>query len=110
MSDLPTRLHALGLPMAGASLDDLVALATKKRWGPAELLEHVADIEEKDRARRGLERRMSRSRLEKFKAMADFDWNWPDEIDRPCESLLSLDFVEARATSCSLPMAAWARR
>jgi hypothetical protein len=53
---------------------------------------------------------MSRSRLEKFKAMADFDWNWPDEIDRPCESLLSLDFVEARATSCSLPMAAWARR
>jgi DNA replication protein DnaC len=27
--------------------------------------------------------------------MADFDWNWPSEIDRPLvESLLSLDFLE----------------
>jgi DNA replication protein DnaC len=76
-------------------LDDLVATATKKRWGPTELLEYVADIEEKDRARRGLERRMSRSRLEKFKPMADFDWNWPSTIDRPLvESLLGLDFLE----------------
>jgi DNA replication protein DnaC len=95
MSDLPSRLRALGLTVASAALDDLVAMATKKRWGATELLEHIADIEEKDRARRGLERRMSRSRLEKFKAMADFDWNWPTEIDRPLiESLLSLDFLE----------------
>jgi DNA replication protein DnaC len=95
MSDLRTRLRALGLLTVSSSLDDLVALATKKRWGPAETLEHVADLEEKDRARRGLERRMSRSRLEKFKPMADFDWNWPSAIDRPLvESLLSLDFIE----------------
>ncbi len=95
MSDLRDRLRALGLLVAGATLDDLVAVATKKRWGPTEILEHVADVEEKDRARRGLERRMSRSRLEKFKLMADFDWNWPSAIDRPLvESLLGLDFVE----------------
>ena len=96
MSDLQSRLRALSLTTVSASLDDLVALATKKRWGPTELLEHIADVEEKDRARRGLERRMSRSRLEKFKPMADFDWNWPTAIDRPLiESLLTLDFVEA---------------
>jgi DNA replication protein DnaC len=96
MSDLPSRLRALGLTIAGAAFDDLVATATKKRWGPTELLEHIAGIEETDRARRGLERRMSRSRLEKFKTMADFDWNWPTEIDRPLvESLLSLDFLDA---------------
>ena len=77
MSDLRDRLRALGLFAASSALDDLMALATKKRWGATEILEHVADIEEKDRARRGLERRMSRSRLEKFKPMADFDWNWP---------------------------------
>jgi DNA replication protein DnaC len=95
MSDLRARLRALGLLTVSSSLDDLVALATKKRWGPTETLEHVADLEEKDRARRGLERRMSRSRLEKFKPMADFDWNWPSAIDRPLvESLLSLDFLE----------------
>ena len=96
MTDLHARLRALGLLSTGATLDDIIALATKKRWGPTETLEHVVDLEEKDRARRGLERRMSRSRLEKFKPMADFDWNWPKEIDRPLvESLLSLDFLES---------------
>src|SRR5258708_17352683 len=95
MSELRPRLRALGLLPVSAALDDLVALATKKRWGPTETLEHIADLEEKDRARRGLERRMSRSRLERFKPMADFDWNWPSAIDRPLvESLLSLDFLE----------------
>jgi hypothetical protein len=95
VTDLRDRLRALGLLAASSALDDIVALATKKRWGPTELLEHIGDIEEKDRARRGLERRLSRSRLEKFKPMADFDWNWPSAIDRPLvESLLSLDFLE----------------
>jgi DNA replication protein DnaC len=95
MSQLRTRLRALGLLTVSSALDDLIALATKKRWGPTETLEHIADLEEKDRARRGLERRMSRSRLERFKPMADFDWNWPSAIDRPLvESLLSLDFLE----------------
>jgi len=96
MSDLPTLLRSLGLTITATTLDDIIALATKKRWGPAELLEHVARLEDKDRARRGLERRLSRSRLEKFKPIADFDWNWPDAIDRPLvESLLTLDFLAA---------------
>jgi DNA replication protein DnaC len=96
MSDLHARLRSLGLISTGATLDDIIALATKKRWGPTETLEHIVDLEEKDRARRGLERRMSRSRLEKFKPMSDFDWNWPTEIDRPLvESILSLDFLES---------------
>ena len=41
--------------------------------GPTEIFARIANIEEKDRARRGLERRMSRSCLEKFKPMADFE-------------------------------------
>jgi DNA replication protein DnaC len=95
MRDLTSLLRSLGLLVTAATLDDIVVLATKKRWGPAELLEHVADIEHKDRARRGLERRMSRSRLEKFKPMADFEWDWPTKIDRSLvESLLTLDFVD----------------
>lgn len=96
MDDLKTMLKALGLLVTAASLDDVVAHATKKRWGPAELLSHIAALEDKDRLRRGLERRLSRSRLERFKPMADFEWNWPTKIDRPLvESLLSLEFVGA---------------
>jgi len=98
MADLPARLRGLSLLATAAALDDLVALATKKRWGITETLEHIADIEEKDRTCRGLERRKKRSRLERFKPMADFDWNWPKKIERPVvESSVRLDFLaEAR--------------
>jgi DNA replication protein DnaC len=95
MTELKDRMRALALYATSASLDDLVALATKKRWGPTEIFEHACDLEEKDRLRRGLERRMQRSRLERFKPIADFDWNWPSSIDRPLvESLLDLGFLD----------------
>lgn len=92
--DLRAILRALGLSATAEGLDDLIALATKKRFGPLELFEHVAALEEKDRAQRGLDRRIKRSRLERFKPMADFDWSWPTKIDRPLvESVLRLDFL-----------------
>lgn len=96
MIDLKTRLRALGLLATAADFDDLVATATKKRWGPQQLIEYVADVEERDRAHRGLERRRARSRLERFKPMADYDWNWPKKIDRPLvEAAVRLDFLES---------------
>lgn len=94
MTDLRTRLISLGMRGLADQLDDIVAIATKKRWSLTEGLEYAATIEEKDRARRGLERRSSQSKLTKWKPMADFEWDWPTKIDRPLvESLLSLDFV-----------------
>ena len=95
--DLKARLVALGLDACAATLDDIVATATKKRWGIVDALTHIADIEEKDRARRGLDRRMKRSKLEQFKPMVDFDWNWPTKIDRGLvESIVRADFVDAK--------------
>lgn len=93
--DITTRLVTLGLRGLAAQLPDIIASATKKRWGTAEIIEHIALIEETERARRGLERRSTQSKLSKWKPMADFDWNWPTKIDRGLvESLLTLDFVE----------------
>lgn len=95
MSDLKSRLRALSLLATAEALDDLVALATKQRWGAAQILEHVADIEEKERGKKSLERRLSRSRIGRFKPMADFDWAWPTKIDRTrVEAALELDFVD----------------
>ena len=93
--DITTRLVTLGLRGLAAQLPDIIASATKKRWGAAEIVEHIALTEETERARRGLERRSTQSKLSKWKPMADFDWNWPTKIDRGLvESLLTLDFVE----------------
>lgn len=93
---LPERLASLGLHALSGGLDDFIAQATRGRWAPAELLEHLVDVEQKERCRKSLERRLTRSRLGRFKAMADFDWGWPTRINREAvESALHLDFLKA---------------
>ena len=98
MSDLRQRLRAVGLRATGNQLDDLIALATKERWSTTQLLEYLVDLEEKDRVRRSLERRLTDSHLGRFKPMADFDYAWPTKIERDIvERSLTVDFLpEAR--------------
>lgn len=94
MTTLKESLHALGLRHTAANLDDLIARATKRRLSPIQLLEHIADEEQQDRARRSLERRIGRSRLGRFKPMSDFEWDWPRRVDRAAvESALRLEFL-----------------
>ena len=92
---LPTDLQRLGLNRTAEDLDDLIAQATRKRWSPAVLLEHIVAAELEDRQRRSVERRLTRARLGRFKPLADGDWDWPTAFDRPAlERILSLDFLE----------------
>jgi DNA replication protein DnaC len=94
-TDLRDQLRLLGLRHTGETLDDLISLATKNRWGTQQILEYVARVELEDRARRSLERRLGHSRLGRFKPMADFDWAWPKRIDREAvDAALRLDFLE----------------
>lgn len=95
-TSLHERLRALGLVAAASSLDDIISTATKKRWGPTQILEHVADLEERERSERSLQRRLSRSHLGKFKPIADFDWSWPSKVDRALvDSAVGLHFLGA---------------
>jgi len=92
---LAEGLSSLGLYATATALDDIIASATKQRQGPRELLEHIVFEEQKERARRSLERRLSRSRIGRFKPMADFDWSWPKRIDKEAvESALRLEFLD----------------
>lgn len=95
-TDLRTRLRALSLHATADGLDDLIDLGTKKRWSLQQLFEAVAELEERERARKGLERRMTRSRIGRFKPFVDFDWAWPTSIPRDrIESAVRLDFLGA---------------
>jgi DNA replication protein DnaC len=95
VNPLANQLSTLGLKYVAEHLDDLVALATKRRWGPTELLEHIAAEEQKDKAQRSIEHRLDRSHIGRFKPMADFDWSWPKKVDRPAvEAVLQLAFLE----------------
>lgn len=93
--DLAARLLEIGMRHLAANLDDIVAKATSKRWGPIQLLEALCELETDDRAQRSLERRLRRSRLGSFKPLADFDWTWPTKIDRRAvEGVMTLDFLD----------------
>ena len=61
-------------------------------------LARVIEIEDAERSRRSLKRRLDHSRLGAFKPIADFDWAWPEKCDRSLiEELFSLGFNEEAA-------------
>ena len=84
--DLQARLKALGLFGLIACWEQIA----ERPW-----LREVLDIEERERQKRGLERRLRNARIGAFKPMADFDWKWPRKIDRDAiEELFSLGFMK----------------
>jgi DNA replication protein DnaC len=94
MAPLADQLATLGLRYTAAHLDDVVALATKRRWSVPQLLEHLVEREQQERTRRSLERRLARSRIGRFTTMSEFDWAWPKRVDRTAvEAALRLDFL-----------------
>jgi DNA replication protein DnaC len=92
---LADQLNALGLRHTATNLDDLVAIATKRRFGATETIELLVEREAQHRAKRSLERRLARSRIGRFKPVADYEWDWPKRIDRDAvEAALRLEFLD----------------
>ena len=92
---LQTDLQRLGFSHTADQLNDLIALATRKRWSPTVLLERIVADELEEKHRRSVESRLKRARLGRFKPLADWDWNWPTALDRPAlERILTLDFLD----------------
>lgn len=61
-------------------------------------LEHLLSIEEEERARRSLERRVRSAKIGSFKPMCDFDWSWPRKIEREVvEDLFRFEFMDDAA-------------
>jgi DNA replication protein DnaC len=94
---LSDQLRQLGLVHTATDLNDVVARATQKRWSPVALLEHLVQAELTARLRHRVERRLRDARLGRFKAMADFEWTWPTQIQRATvERVFALDFLAQR--------------
>jgi DNA replication protein DnaC len=94
---LRDQLQQLGLVHTAAELDDFIARATTKRWSPLMQLERLVEAELAARLHQRVERRLKDARLGRFKAMADFEWDWPTHLHRPTvERVLALDFLAQR--------------
>ena len=72
-NDLADRAHALGLHGL---------LASWHRYARQPWLGELLRVEEEERKRRSLARRVKNARIGAFKPMADYDWQWPKHIDR----------------------------
>src|ERR1039457_5907221 len=89
LENLRERLLRLGLHGLLANLETII----HEPWLP-----QLLQIEETERARRSFRRRLKAARLQKYNPMADFDWSWPTQCDRPLvEELFSLSFIEEPA-------------
>jgi DNA replication protein DnaC len=83
--ELRERLRRLGLYGLLASCDEIC----DKPW-----INELLGLEEAERQRRSLDRRLRAARIGTFKSVADFDWSWPKRIDRQAvDDLFSLGFI-----------------
>lgn len=84
-AELKAQAQRLGLWGLVANWDEL---------GNEPWVQDYLHAEWEERQRRSLERRLRNAKIGAFKAMADFDWTWPERIDRDhVEDVLRLDFV-----------------
>jgi DNA replication protein DnaC len=63
-------------------------------------VETLLDWEEKERTRRSLVRRLNEAHIGRFKPIADFDWNWPEQCDQAAiRELMTLEFLKSAANA-----------
>jgi DNA replication protein DnaC len=85
-TEVKARLKALGL---------FGLLACSEQIADKPWLREVLAIEERERQKRSLERRLRNARVATFKPMTDFDWAWPKKIDREAvDELFALVFLK----------------
>lgn len=88
-------------PPAGEGLRQRVArlglcglLGQWEDFAEADWLQRLVQVEEKERAKRSLERRVRNAKIGPFKPMCDFDWSWPTKIERESiEDLFRFEFL-----------------
>lgn len=97
-SELAKDLRDLQFLGVSNALEDFLHHATKKRLGPLQVLEKLVEVETAERMRRSLKRRERNAKIGHIVPFADFDWEWPTEIDRPAvERALRGQFIHEGA-------------
>jgi DNA replication protein DnaC len=92
--ELNEQLAQIGLLALAECSEDFLARASKGRYSPRQVVEEIVRLEMTEGAKRNLHRRLERSRIGRFKPIADFDWSWPRKIDRQAiDELLGLGFI-----------------
>lgn len=89
MSVLKDKVKKLGLNAVISNWDHY----EQQAW-----LEPLVLAEEQERDRRSFERRVREARIGQFKPMSEFEWDWPEIVDREqVEELFKLEFMNDKS-------------
>lgn len=92
---LKASLYNLKLNYTADHLENFINGKITSIKTPVEFLTWLVNSEIEENSRRSIQGRLRQAKLGKFKSMVDFDWNWPNKIDRATiERLFTLEFIE----------------
>ena len=92
---LDAQLEQLHLKHIRAEYRNVAAKASEQHWSHQDYLATLVDGEATLREMRSIERRVAAARFPTLKTMADFQWSWPEKINRPqIQNLFRLDFLD----------------
>jgi len=87
-------LKSLQLLYPLQNLDAITQQATQKAWSHRDYLDHLLEGECQRRQTHAIARRIQKARFPVRKELADFNWNWPNKINRAqVQDLCRLEFV-----------------
>lgn len=97
VTPLSKQLIRLQLPFLREHYHDLAQQAASHQWGHIDYLKRLIDGELARREDKSLQRRIRAARLPFVKTLDQFQWTWPDKINRPqIQNLFRLAFIEQK--------------
>ena len=96
--EIEENLAYLRLPWIRANHEPIASEAAAKEWTCTKFLHQLVEGEANLRSTRATDRRIKNARFPVIKSMEQFDWTWPNKINRTqIQNLLRLQFVEQKS-------------
>lgn len=98
ISGIRRQLKSLKLSFMADHYDDLAEKAGQEGWSHINFLTTLVEGEWNQRQDRAARRRIKEARFPVIKTLDQFQWNWPEKINRPLvQSLFTFDFIKKKA-------------
>lgn len=92
------HLKYLRMPFLADNYGDMAKKAAQLNWSHVDYFSKLIEGEAEQRADRATQRRIRNARLPVLKTMDDFQWSWPQEINRlQVQNLFRMAFVKQKA-------------
>jgi len=96
----PLRAHLASLKLSHLleHYEPLAQQAAAEQWPHVDYLAHLIEGEAHQRENRSIQRRVGLARFPVLKTLDQFEWGWPQKINRPqIQQLFRLRFIEDKA-------------